>query len=663
MSAGLVGCADSLGTVTDSVDVPAGAADLADQVIETAIQILREHGPVTPEKWAALMVHAGLGTPEEMAELAEDIDSENLAYFEDGRNAVLDQLIEGRVLTHRLTEAEIASEIIAIIPDLSAIVGAPELADEMTLVVAGIHDEFIEARMEGRPEWPTGVGLLLPRGLLEGNAPGDVVGFECIDGVLTMVDPAALEDVSLKAALEAAVPDKSAGMLDCVIWQAMGDYPDIFRAPTAPITELLAAAGFAHDSDFIARDGFDFEAHRRNFNISALQYTHDLTENEAIAVVKFIELAQYLEADPAAADADPADHEILKPKKLNVLADLGNPDVAIAALESVVSDGTVGPSIGAAAELVAERGPRKARVGALWIAARAALNGGRVLESERLLEAALELDGEWYPAVEDLARMCSIRGDAVRVQSLLGRVEDGASDPLYEFVDQFLPVDRPELGRNDKCWCGSDRKYKSCHLGKSELTADQHAQWLTQKGVVFLQESEFASTLAELIAIRAEHWDDSGATTRAMADGLLFDVALIDGGILGVYLEWFGELLPEFEREMAAAWLDTERSVHEVVAARPGEGLTLRDVRTDVTVDVVERQGSGQVRVGELVCTRVTPVGDQLQLFGGLEPVDPAQRDQVVAILDGIAEDADDGPDIFDLVELLSARFGPADAQ
>lgn len=27
---------------------------------------------------------------------------------------------------------------------------------------------------------------------------------------------------------------------------------------------------------------------------------------------------------------------------------------------------------------------------------------------------------------------------------------------------QLQPL--PELGRNDRCWCGSGRKYKTCHL-------------------------------------------------------------------------------------------------------------------------------------------------------------------------------------------------------
>ncbi len=26
----------------------------------------------------------------------------------------------------------------------------------------------------------------------------------------------------------------------------------------------------------------------------------------------------------------------------------------------------------------------------------------------------------------------------------------------------------PELGRNQRCWCGSGRKYKSCHLDSDE---------------------------------------------------------------------------------------------------------------------------------------------------------------------------------------------------
>jgi hypothetical protein len=26
----------------------------------------------------------------------------------------------------------------------------------------------------------------------------------------------------------------------------------------------------------------------------------------------------------------------------------------------------------------------------------------------------------------------------------------------------------PELGRNDRCWCGSGRKYKTCHMAADD---------------------------------------------------------------------------------------------------------------------------------------------------------------------------------------------------
>ena len=52
--------------------------------------------------------------------------------------------------------------------------------------------------------------------------------------------------------------------------------------------------------------------------------------------------------------------------------------------------------------------------------------------------------------------------------------------PKYAYQDRYeepepppgIPVtapirnDRPKLGRNDPCWCGSGKKYKKCHLGK-----------------------------------------------------------------------------------------------------------------------------------------------------------------------------------------------------
>ena len=45
------------------------------------------------------------------------------------------------------------------------------------------------------------------------------------------------------------------------------------------------------------------------------------------------------------------------------------------------------------------------------------------------------------------------RGQTMGIRSALKRMITGPE-----------PQPIPELGRNDRCWCGSGRKYKACHL-------------------------------------------------------------------------------------------------------------------------------------------------------------------------------------------------------
>jgi len=45
----------------------------------------------------------------------------------------------------------------------------------------------------------------------------------------------------------------------------------------------------------------------------------------------------------------------------------------------------------------------------------------------------------------------------------------------------------PVLGRNDRCWCGSGRKYKACHLATDDhkRTAERTASGGASKGGMF----------------------------------------------------------------------------------------------------------------------------------------------------------------------------------
>jgi hypothetical protein len=44
----------------------------------------------------------------------------------------------------------------------------------------------------------------------------------------------------------------------------------------------------------------------------------------------------------------------------------------------------------------------------------------------------------------------------------------GFLQTLKKFALGDEPVEIPDLGRNDICWCGSGKKYKYCHLTSDE---------------------------------------------------------------------------------------------------------------------------------------------------------------------------------------------------
>ena len=43
-------------------------------------------------------------------------------------------------------------------------------------------------------------------------------------------------------------------------------------------------------------------------------------------------------------------------------------------------------------------------------------------------------------------------------------IRKGLKRLVYGPEEQAIPV----LGRNDRCWCGSGKKYKSCHLAADD---------------------------------------------------------------------------------------------------------------------------------------------------------------------------------------------------
>ena len=110
----------------------------------------------------------------------------------------------------------------------------------------------------------------------------------------------------------------------------------------------------------------------------------------------------------------------------------------------------------------ARRGVDRATVG--WLRAIVTERDGRLDEAERLLAAAHIDDPEMPHVIDRLAWYASDRGDARRA-SMMWRLLD-ADDVVAadaRVVDAASDDPGRSLGRNDRCWCGSGRKFKQCH--------------------------------------------------------------------------------------------------------------------------------------------------------------------------------------------------------
>ena len=125
---------------------------------------------------------------------------------------------------------------------------------------------------------------------------------------------------------------------------------------------------------------------------------------------------------------------------------------------------------------------------------------------------------------------------------------------------------------------------------------------------------------------------DDDPLLEALADPIVIDAALTEGGWFARFVADRTPLLPEDEALLASSWPLVPRSVYEVVEVGPGEGLRARDLRTGDIVDVRERTFSREVLPESFVCARAVPDGQTHQFAGGMFPVAPGTEAAVLAL-------------------------------
>jgi tetratricopeptide (TPR) repeat protein len=646
--------------------------------IATLAELLTQHGPLHEDEITQYLRDRGMEGPDSTIQwnlLEMNCPARQLV---DHRWVWLPAVLAGRVFTHRVSADEATHDVLTVTPDLDPITTLCEheqyqrFADgsAVRVVLAGYDDDLLEERDIPAEVTDWAPVLLLDSGTLAalGVGDGDTVGLRLTaEGlVIERVDVITQHTagVRLAATLDADEPT----YVDAAVWTACVADAALFTDPLPPLSEIVDHHGLARRGEWLAPNGFDFGGWQFERRCELLAERHRLDRDDALTLAALValydQMSRFLidadDADDAGEtdEADVNDSVQSADDSAGVTGELGaqlvDPLMAeLLVAETVDSDGSAA-ALGLFAEMMEPRVPRAVRVAWRWLRAVALERLGDIEEAERELLAAESMDPDWPLPLIDLARIASDRGDVERGLALLRRAGD-LDHPLVALLQAHRVGPRNDLGRNEPCWCGSGRKYKKCHLGREQLALADRANWLYEKAAHYALNVEWRDLLAEVAYERYRHTHDlEEALDEGMADALVMDVVLFEGGAFAEFLKVRGSLLPNDEQMLAEQWLLVNRSVFEVDNVKPGVSVTVRDVRSGDVHEVVSRTASRHLKSGQLICARVVPAGDDsLQFFGGIEPIALRERDPLIELLD--AE-----PDPVQLMDALSRRFAPA---
>lgn len=526
-------------------------------------------------------------------------------------------LVDGIVLTHRLSAAEHAEDYLDLDADLAAFLRFPQPRVAQGALVV---DDMAWA---GPVDWLAPLPL---DALLAVRVTGDgEVSVAVLDD--EPVAPPGLVDL-LRSVYDVEVAEPGLPVTGemLVVGMLLRD-PDVFARPVPPLTELAAAAGLERREDEFAHDESVWanaeEADRASRVVERLP-----TPEQRDAALEALDLLTAAAGDPSALR-----------RSLDLL---GDPDVLVTVLDELLDEHDqhdaerVAALVALGARLVAAAGRSPRAAVAEFVAATAAERDGRVLDAESHLRAASAAADGWGLVEDRLAAYESDRGDAAAALGRWRSVDAGEGEPDVMAVRPFAAAAGPEPGRNDPCWCGSGRKYKQCHPGqRPAVPLAERVGWLHRKAVGYVERRGGAA--ADLLEEYAEALaGEDGDLEAAYHEPVVVDAVLHEGGWFARFLADRGPLLPADERELGASWLTVERSVYEVA-----DPTHVRDVRTGEQFETVGRIAT----VGARICARALPDGTGRRVLVAVVAVDRDLEEELLAVLE-----ERDGLELLDLL-------------
>ncbi len=529
----------------------------------------------------------------------------------------VESLTDGIVLTHRLSADERTSGMLAVGGDRAGFRRGKQLR------LPGGHELDV---VDG--------GWLGPDGWLAGYPDSAVLAVRVDGGVVTITGldaaPPAMGELvtQLRAFYDNEVADPGLPVTaEELVLGVLLDHRAAFAKPTAPLTELIDAAGLDRRGTLVAHEQSVWDY------AELVERTHRVldelgTTERARAALRALDLIDDGVPDQAAA------REVL-----DLLYDPAVLYVVPTELLGRHDDPTLVDATGTLVEqlLAAATKPAHQAV-AHWLAALVAERRGQVLEAESHLRTAVRVDPGWPCAADRLAWYLSDRGhgtEALAIWRGLGLTAAVSND--VRTLEALAAPGGPKLGRNQPCWCGSGRKFKACHLGRpARAGLPDRVGWLCRKAVAYLERRGGAprEVIFEHAAAGAVDQDDDDSLRQALADPIVIDVVLHESGWFERFLTDRGPLLPDDEALLARAWTLVERTVYEVVESRPGTGVIVRDLRSGDVLEVREQIFSRAAQCGALVCARAVSDGQSHQFIGGIFAVAPGRERELLDLLD-----------------------------
>jgi hypothetical protein len=223
------------------------------------------------------------------------------------------------------------------------------------------------------------------------------------------------------------------------------------------------------------------------------------------------------------------------------------------------------------------------------------------------------------------------------------------------------------IGRNQPCPCGSGKKYKQCCLGKEKVSSDllyrrlgeahdRMAHRLMRYGLKVFGESALDVALDEFMA-----WPDEGLSDEDLDDHqpifypwFIFnweyeadpDYPQLDGPedttIAELYAAQKGNRLNHLEARIIKATARQPFSFYEIQETRPGKGYRLQDILRGTVSDVIEKQGSENVRRGDILFGRVAQIDSITMLIGcGTVVIPPKMKPVLIRFRQWLLESDD----------------------